>query len=194
MMIVCITKTHNKRFMPKRRWKKAANELAWGERWKYDCSMCSISCARQQNVYAAIRRYQRVFCLRFKQYSQNYMHTPRHTNWHCTLLSSCEEFPVAFFIFMAANERILIHITFLCITHTVPYCCLYVCVPHAILDPIFVYVCKQTNMNAMLVCSPISVCMCVCIYQLMAYTWTSISKTADDTKQPSSPHRNFCTA
>lgn len=61
---------------------------------------------------------------------------------------------------------------------------LFVCVAHAILDPMLcMCVSKRIWMPCLFVF--LSVCLCVCIYQLMAYTRTSISTTGDDTKQPS---------
>lgn len=96
-------------------------------------SSSSRSSSKAFRINVAIRRYRRVFCLRSKQYVQNYMHTPRNTNWRCTraAFAYCEEFPLSLWLRMNAFWSIS-HCMDGCIYRTYCRCD----VAHAIPNPI----------------------------------------------------------
>lgn len=154
-------------------------------------------------TYMAIRRYRRVFCLRFKQYVQNYMHTPRNTQidvararyalvlWRILSLSLWLRMN-AFWSISHFTYNIW-HMLVLCMYGTCnfkPYCtgvhCAGACACANTVPRLFVFECN-------------SVCVSVRMHmhQLIAYRRTSIS-TTKTTEQATTipkkihPHRNTC--
>lgn len=212
MTMARITKTHNKRYMlntttttKKRNKQKSVhwskNELMRKE-WLFDVRYCVCVCV---SVGSSVCRYMwqfvdiwlRVFCLRFEQCVQNYMHTPRNTNWRCTRATFIPRNPLYLSLWLRMNAFWSIS---LCVytVHCTFVLVLYICdVAHAIPNPI-VRVQRNTSML---------VCFRICMYVRMHISIDSIPSNINNnnnnnsytnknnnTLKKSHPHRNSCTA
>lgn len=174
-----------------------------GEEWRGESMnvRCVRYCAFSNSIYnVTIRRYQQnryrereslLFVLQAICAKLHAFTSTHKLSLHAQLLSLFEN---SLFIFMAANERILIHITFVYI-HFVSYAIqhtykLQLCVAHAILDPIL---CKRYEYHACLFSYE-------CAYAYIAIvgvhsntsisttTITAITLTTASTIQSSHPH------
>lgn len=139
-------------------------------RGKNDCSMFDVR--YRVSVYVAIRRYQRVFCLRFKQYVQNYMHTPRNTNWRCTRAAFiAEESSLSLWLRMNAFWSISL--------------CAYTSMWHMQFQTLF---CVYEWISCLFVF--VSICVCVCTYTTALHTYISIDSIPSNINIGTNKHNN----